>query len=122
MPYTLRHEAQNECVVLTVTGTVTMEAIREMAPAVAALCERTGCRRILNDMSTATVEVSFLEVFGSPKAMDESGVSRQTIRALVVPPDFREAGFLETVTRNRGHNLRVFTDLAEAKRWLLAGP
>jgi hypothetical protein len=71
-------------------------------------------------MSGAAVDVSLLDLFDSPHIMDESGVSRTTKRALVLPPGFPEARFLEVVTRNRGHDLKVFVDVAEAKAWLLA--
>jgi len=70
-------------------------------------------------MRSATINISVAGLFYSPKAMDESGVSRTIKRALLVPAAFEESEFLETVTRNRGHNLKVFRDIEEAKRWLL---
>lgn len=118
MSFSLRHDPAADCIILTVEGVVTLETIREIAPHVAALSEQTGCRNILNNMQSASIRMSFMDVFKSPNTMDESGVSRQTRRALVVPGHFTESQFLETVTQNRGHNLRVFYDVAEAMRWL----
>jgi hypothetical protein len=71
-------------------------------------------------MRAATINISVTEMTNSPKTMDESGVSRATKRALVVPPAFDEPKFLEKITRNTGHNLRVFKDVEEARQWLLA--
>ena len=95
-----------------------MERLRRIAPEVANLSKQSGCQRILNDMSGAIIDVSLSEVYSSPQQMDLSGISRTTRRALVVPPGFEQAGFLETVTRNRGHNLKVFHDREDAMAWL----
>lgn len=120
MSYSLKHDSENGCIVLTFDDVVTIELIKEVAPEVAAMSEETGCLRILNDMSKATIEMSMMDVFSSPRVMDESKLSRTTKRVLVVPSDFSDAHFLETVTRNRGHDLMVFTDIDEARKWLLA--
>jgi hypothetical protein len=119
MSHELHYDSDADCVILRVEGTVTMDLIREIAPQAARMCEETGCRRLLNDMRSTTINISFVELFGSPTAMDESGVSRTIKRALLVPAAFEESQFLENVTRNRGHDLMVFRDIEEAKRWLL---
>lgn len=118
--FSLKHDRKNNCIVLVFRGIVTMGVIREVAPQVARLTAETGCMRILNDMRGAKIEISFIDVFDSPRVMDESQISRRTVRALVVPKDFEHRRFLETVTRNRSHNLMVFTDIKEAKKWLFA--
>lgn len=120
MSHELSHDPDIDCVVLRVEGTVTLERIRKMAPEVARICEETGCRRLLNDMSETTIDISVTGLFTSPEIMDESNVSPRIRRALVVPPSFDESKFLENVSRNRSHNLMVFRDIEEAKKWLLA--
>ena len=120
MSYSLRHDQDDNCLVLTFDGKVTLDVIKEVAPEVAKLSEETGCRLLLNDMSKATIAMSMMDVFSSPRVMDESKVSRTMKRALVVPPDFADAHFLETVTRNRGHDLMVFQEIEKAREWLLA--
>jgi len=116
----LRYDSDTDCVILHVEGTVTMELVRKLAPQVARMCAETGCKRILNDMRATSINVSVTELFDSPNAMDEAQISRVIKRALVVPPSFKESTFLEDVTNNRGHNLKVFKDIEEAKQWLLA--
>ncbi len=117
--YTLRHEADADCIILTVKGRVSYNAIIDMAPHVARMSQETGCYKILNDMSTASIDMSFTDIHSSPEVMNNSGVSKSTKRALVLPANFQEAYFLETVTRNYGHNLKVFYDVEKAKEWLL---
>ena len=110
------------CIVLACEGTVTIQSVRELAPQVAHKIAETGCSRILIDMSAATLELSVMQVFESPAIMDESKIPRTTKRAAVMPAEFSDANFLETVTRNRGHNLRLFPNAAEAKAWLRQDP
>jgi hypothetical protein len=97
-----------------------METIREAAPQVAQLCEQKKCFRILNDMRAAKIEISMVEAFQSPAIMDKSGSTRTMRRALVVASDFNKAEFIETVTRNRGHDLMVFNDIEKARQWWLS--
>lgn len=119
MPYSLNYDRDCDCVVVVFENRVDIKLIKEAAPLVARLCEETGCRRILNDMSSAVVDVSIAQIPESPRIMDEARIARVTKRALVLPRGFSEAHFLETVTRNRGHNLRVFFDVKKARAWLL---
>lgn len=120
MSHELTYDSDRNCLVLRTRGQVTIELIRELAPQVAQMFEETGCRRLLNDMSAAAIDISVTDLFTSPRVMDESGVGRDTKRALVVPPEFEDSDFLENVTRNRGHNFRAFTDVQEAETWLLS--
>jgi len=121
MSHRLTYDPDSDCLVLRIRGKVTIELIRELAPQVGRMFEETGCRRLLNDMSAATIDISVTDLFTSPKIMDDSGVGRNTRRALVVSREFEESGFLENVTRNRGHNFRAFVNIKEAKQWLLSG-
>ena len=118
MTHKLVYNPDSGCIELTVEGLFNMERLKRLAPEVARLSEESGCQCILNDMSGATIEVSLTDVYSSPQQMDNSGISRSTRRALVIPPNFDQASFLETVTRNRGHNLKVFTDRQRALEWL----
>ncbi len=120
MSHELHYDPNIDCVILRIQGIVTLDLIRKIAPEVARMCEETGCRRLLNDMSAATINISILDLYTSPKTMDESGVSRKIKRALVVPHAFDEPDFLENLTRNRGHDLKIFKDIKEAKQWLLS--
>ena len=120
MSHELYYDSYVGCVVLNVKNTVTIDRIKTIAPKVAHMCSKTGCRRLLNDMSEATIKVSLLELFESPQIMSESDVTQSIKRALVIPPTFDEPEFLENVTRNRGHNFKVFEDVKQARKWLLS--
>jgi hypothetical protein len=115
----LRYDSDTDCVILRVEGTVNLDRIRKLAPEVASLCERKECFRVLNDMSMAAIDISILDAYESPTVMVESGITQRIKRALVLPPSFDKSDFLEIVTRNRGHDFMVFTDIHKARLWLL---
>lgn len=119
MAHELRYDSDADCVILRVDETVNLDIIRKLALEVASLCEEKECFRILNDMSTAAIDISVLDAYESPKIMGESGITRMIKRALVLPHTFDESDFLENVTRNRGHNFKVFIDIDKATQWLL---
>jgi hypothetical protein len=118
MSYELSYDSDMDCVILRIQGKMTIELIREIAPKVASMFEKTNCRRLLNDMSATTIDISIEQLYNSPKIMDKSGIMRNTCRALVVPSSFEESEFLENTTINRGHNLKIFKDIEAAKKWL----
>lgn len=122
MNYSLYFDPETPCIVLACEGTVNLQAIRELAPQVARTCTETGCPRILIDMNAATLELSVMQVFESPAIMDDAHIPRTTKRAGVMPAGFADAQFLETITRNRGHNFKLFSSVAEAKAWLHQDP
>ena len=118
--YTLRYDQKLGLVHVAFTKIVDLRVIQEVAPQVARLCAENGCHRILNDMSCARIDITVMEAFESPGIMDKSHISRSIRRALILPPDFTESRFLETISQNRGHNLKVFPSVADAQAWLLA--
>lgn len=119
MSHELSYVSGKDFVILRVHGRVTIERIQELAPQVAKMLEKTNCRLLLNDMSNASIDISFQNLYNSPKIMDASGVMRTIKRALVVPSSFEESAFLENATQNTGHNLKVFKNIEEAEEWLL---
>ena len=71
MSHELTYDSDRNCLVLRTRGQVTIELIRELAPQVAQMFEETGCRRLLNDMSAAAIDISVTDLFTSPRVMDE---------------------------------------------------
>ena len=93
-------------------------AVEAMAREVAALAKQQGCTRLLNDLREATIPSSASAIYSMPRITDEAGVPPGLRRALVVSAATRDFLFLETVSLNRGHNIRIFTDPEAARAWL----
>ncbi|HPQ41125.1 MAG TPA: hypothetical protein PLV45_12200 [bacterium] len=119
MPFSVMRDDELEAVVVELTGKLSLQLVHDAAVVVARICRETGYRRIMNDSSNADPGgLSIVDIYNSPETLEKSGISRTTRRALVVSKDFPDARFLENVTCNRGHNLRVFFTIDDARAWL----
>lgn len=85
-------------------------------------CGARQCALLLVDLLTLkNQEISTFERYrmGLGAASLASGIRR--LAALARPDQIDPQRFGETVARNRGMNIRVFTDLGTAQSWLLEG-
>ena len=89
-------------------------------PQVARLSREHECLHVLG-ISYSTVPLDILDGYDHPQLFDEVGITRNHRIAWVEsnPEAYDTFEFLETVMRNRCFNVRVFSDLAEARKWLL---
>ena len=77
------------------------------------------CLTHLVDHRETTFALGFLEYFDRPAINQRLGVSRSFKTAMVFAQLTKDTMFMETVFRNRGYNLRHFTDIDEARVWLM---
>ena len=82
------------------------------------------CFLILGDYREATLKLSTFEIYEVPKIFMNTVTpidisEREVKRALVVTEITEDFRFLETVSANRGQPARLFTDVDEARTWLL---
>jgi hypothetical protein len=131
MAYTVGYNAEEDYVWGRIDGVVDLDTAHRYAREIIKQLSAHNCLRFLNDMRQASVQLSTLDIYDLPawieEAVQEAGVSRACKRALVVASDFNEYKFFETVSRNHGHLVEVFTDSdttgifrngAEACEWL----
>jgi len=121
MSYTIDYNEENDFVCVTVTGDFSLASMREMASTVGAVLSERGSRRILNNMLDTVLTESVSEAYYMPAMALKHGVHRSVKRALVVKEITQEFLFLETVFLNSGNIVKMFTDIGDAKQWLLAG-
>lgn len=118
MGYSLKFDKDLNCVSVVFTGELNLSNLPDLAEKVAVYLKKYKCRSILNDLRKATVTSSSTSVYRMPEAAAEAGVGQGIKRALIVKNlgDFR---FLETVFVNRGNTVKLFTDIDDARSWLL---
>lgn len=126
MPHKIFHDSELDIIQVQYQGELTITAAKELIAQTAAVASEKSCRLVLLDMRQAVVKVSITNLFELPGFM--SGVSaNQNLnthllkRAVIAIRDLPAYHFFETVTLNRGQNVRVFTDPSQAYEWLLAG-
>jgi hypothetical protein len=82
------------------------------------------CFLILSDFREASLKLSTGEIYDAPSTLGETfaagGIQVNRLkRALVIKNDLSDFRFFSDVAINRGQNARLFTDLEEARKWLL---
>lgn len=75
-------------------------------------------RNLLIDLRGARVPVNALAIYNLPPALEYIGLTRLYTIALVMDNRGREYKFYETVFRNRGFRVQMFTDYEKARNWL----
>jgi hypothetical protein len=118
VPYSIHYDQENDFILITVQGELDLPLLQEMASGVAKMIHQVGCNRILNDLRKARMTDTTVDIYNMPKTAQQAGVVRVCKRALVVSEETSNFHFLETVFVNQGHQVRLFTEITEAKEWL----
>jgi hypothetical protein len=119
MPYQIHFDEDSQYIMVIVTEQLELHLMEQMAKDVAKIVQETGVRVVLNDLRNAKPPESTLDVYNMPKMAQRAGVSQFCKRALVVGNKGTDFHFLETVFINQGHQVRMFTEIEDAKKWLL---
>jgi SpoIIAA-like len=119
MPIELLYDAENDYIAMQVTGRLDITAAKKYVPILREAMATHKCHRLLNDMRQADLAVSLVEYFRAPHQPFDA-LPPDARRAIVTSEKAaRDLGFFETVSVNRGQTVKVFTDMDEAKHWLM---
>lgn len=120
MPYTLSVSEDNVFVIETVTGEMTRQLGMTMAVDAQAFGQRLKINRYLIDVTQArNVEGPFdAYEYAYIDMQNEPMIDRSSRIALLVSPDDHSHDFIETVLRNAGHDVTMFTDRTRAEEHL----
>lgn len=119
MDVTIEH--QSHYLYINMSGDGSVNIPPEGHPAsVASVCQDEHCRRLLVDIRQLTDKFGTMECFSRGQEIARAFAYSGIHIAIVGVVECSELlSFLENVVTNRGVNLRVFTDFARAKQWLL---
>ena len=120
MPYELSYDADTGILTATVSGTLDKSLIEPLSVEMRELTVKHDCKLFLNDMRQAWFELSITDVFGLPQLMEALGTDPSSRHAIVVTGESQTTRFFETVAKNRGRFVKVFTDMDQARAWLLS--
>jgi hypothetical protein len=125
MPYEITYDADNECVMSRMTGQLDEQTIRAFIAEMALFLNQHHCTRILNDLRAINDLSSTLttyKIYTMPQYISQAGYPPETKRAIVFNEvEDENLAFFETVSRNQGQRVAVFTDFGEALEWLTSG-
>ena len=108
-------ETENECLRVTVTGPWSMREFRPMVEAIRDGCQRSELRRALVDARSVTDEVSPIDRFEAGKQVASVLLG---IRIVLVFDPCRITRLAENTAVNRGADMAIFGEPAEALAWL----
>ena len=120
MPVNIRVIRPKDFIKTTVTGVLDFAVSRQALLEIASQSERPGEYEILVDTREAEPALSMIDIFQLGEALAaHPSLRRSKIAFLISKRDRQQAGFLETITSNRGVRAQVFTDFEEAVSWLV---
>lgn len=101
-------------------GTLDLTASRNLLKDLVTQFDTAGQYPVLVDTRGAEVRLSITNIFELGVALTaEPALAREKVAILVPPEEKVDAEFFETVSINRGANLKVFTDFETAITWLI---
>ena len=123
MPWHSEYRAEASVVHTTCSGQVSPAELNAAALAAVDLAARHGARLFLTDLRQLEGGHSVFDLYALAETLHVLPVPPATREALVLPLSpsaVSDAGFWETVCRNRGYEVRGFTDPESALDWLRA--
>jgi len=119
MPETVAYLESEGVIEVRSSGTVALEELLQTRRAVARLLEEHGAAGVLIDARELSVLPENIDMFDFGAGFQQESAYHDRRLAIVSSADVRESvEFFETVTRNRGVNVRVFDSIDAAKSWL----
>ena len=124
MAYSLNYNAGLGIIELTLQGEYTLQGVCDGTRDALRMGVEKGTDLYLRDYRQAKVRVGTVDIQQLPEALNEIyteyGVDIHTAKRAFVVDDMKDDFlFFETVAVNRGQLVRVFTDIDEARSWLL---
>ena len=120
MEWDLSYQPFEKIIYIKTRGRLEINAATQMRNEGVAQIKQHDCKRIQLDHTLLDDSaLSTMEIFDLPKIYDSLGISRAVKMALVVTPIMKtKLRFYETVCRNNGYSVMLFTDRESALQWL----
>lgn len=125
MPWNLCHLPESRVVQVTYQGMVPPAELRAVFAACVAACQQHQTLRVLADCRSLTGGHSVMDLFDLVLELDQARIGPSFREAVLLTPgksSEADVAFWETSCRNRGLNVRIFTDQAAALAWLTEAP
>jgi len=122
MPYSMRYDSARHFIRISVTSSLDAAVATSLARDAVTLGSRHNCKALLIDFREAVIVEGTLGIYNFANSLPGLGVSRDTRIASIVAENDPDHRFYETVARNRGYDVKYFTDPKLAESWLDRAP
>ena len=122
MNWSVEMEVQGDILIATVTGDLKEGDYRAARDKVCSYIKENKVHNVLFDVRQAVLHISTIGIFSIAASYPEV-IPPGTMYTIVYSSKSLPAAdfiFYENVARNRGACLKVFSDIVEAKQWLIA--
>jgi hypothetical protein len=121
VPWKVELDSERGFVHSVYSGAVTREEVWAGTTETLRITAGQGPQKFFTEWVDATSDLSTMDIFVIPDQWEAAGIDRRSMLALVVDRDggyWEDAAFYENACRNRGWQVRVFSDRTEAIAWL----
>lgn len=119
MSFTINYDASNQCLKSHFIGTMNVKQTKEFAGELAKQALDNNCHFLLNDLRDAEINMTTFELYSMPMVFANEGMDRKWKRAILCKHDqLTTLAFYENVAKDKGWNVKIFTDADEALSWL----
>ena len=85
MPFTIEYRGDQDYILSTFTGPITMALVHEYIDALVPVLEDTGCQRLLSDSTAAQIQVTTMDIMQFPKIAAAYPLTSALKRAALAP-------------------------------------
>jgi hypothetical protein len=118
MKITVEFDQNHHCLVGKFVGVIEPMHVKEYAQEVLKLARFHDCKRFLNDMREAEINMSFADLYYATADAVVEEFDRSWKRAILVKELTKEIEFWEVTATNKGITLKIFDNYNEALAWL----
>jgi len=104
---------------LTSQGIMDVPCANAMVKALAEAAKQYQCQNHLIDHRATTFAFKFTDYYERPTVNAKLGITRTFKTAMIFSKLTTETTFMENVFRNRGYNMRHFSNMDDALKWLM---
>ena len=124
MPHTVIYNSELHIVESKLQGDMTIGEVEEIVTKIAKIAKEKNCRLIFTDFREVSRKLPMWQIYELPNRLKNIFAAFDINvlvykRANVVARDLDDYIFHENVMVNRGQNEKVFTDIDQAKEWLM---
>jgi len=120
MPYNLEIKREKDFLFAIIKGNRTSESIKNATKEICENCINNQCTKVLVDVRDFKDHISTMNTFDLASVELPDIIRKSIEKVAILDMEVFEKGqkFFENVAVNRGHVVKIFTDINDAKQWL----
>jgi hypothetical protein len=119
MKWEINYNENDDILSAKVEGTIDVESEEKLRKEILESMEKNRCRLVLLDLNKIEIGLSTFEIYDIPRKYMEHSMPRSNkIAVLYAGSESRDLNFYETVTRNAGYDVMLFSEYDAALKWL----